>query len=153
MADSARSQLAELKIPAQPEFLSLAKRVAGSLGVQMGFNLEEIDDLGIAVVQACDSTIDAAEETWGEGATLKLTYSSTARGLAVDVEALPPGGDESLPSLARRQPPSTRSAVGQSEAQRALTREMIRLFVDDFLPQVDARSGRIRLRMVKYLVS
>src|SRR5215510_14185792 len=72
MPEPTRAQLAELKIPAQGEFIGLAKRVATSLGGQLGFSLDDIYDLGIAVTQACGSVIEAAEEAWGTGATLEL---------------------------------------------------------------------------------
>ncbi len=138
--------LSELKLPADPEFIPIAKRVAASLGGQLGFSLEELDELGIAVSQACDSTIEAAEDMWGSGATLKLSYSSTEKGIAVDVEALGPRSPHALPV-----PHPPRDAA--LEAQRDLARDMIRLFVDDFRHQVDAGRGHIRFRMVKYLIS
>ncbi len=147
MPDIQRTFLSELKIPALPDFIPVAKRVAASLGSQLGFSLEEVDELCIAVTQACDSTIDAAEDMWGSGATLKLSYASTQRGIAVDVEALGPRSREALPVL----PPRPRSE--DLEAQRVLAREMIRLFVDDFRHHVDnSGRGQIRFRMVKYLI-
>ena len=149
MAEPKAAVLAELKVPASDEFISLAKRVATSLGVQLGFGLDEIDELAIAVVQACSGSIEAAEEMWGSGATLKLSYSSTGGGIAVDVEALAPTSRESLP-LPRRHPVRR---PGADEAERALAEALIRLFVDDFRHQVDASRRQIRYRMVKYLVS
>ena len=43
------SFLAELKVPADAEFIPAAKRLGASLGAQLGFSLEEIDELCIAV--------------------------------------------------------------------------------------------------------
>lgn len=149
MPDAARVQLAELKVPAQSEFIGLAKRVATSLGGQLGFSLDEIDELGIAVTQACGSVIEAADEAWGPGATLKLSFGPNQRGLAVDVEAIGPRSREALP--VRPAPAVARSA--EAEIQRELAREMIRLFVDDFRHQVDAGRRQIRYRMVKYLIT
>jgi anti-sigma regulatory factor (Ser/Thr protein kinase) len=149
MPESRQSVLAELKIPASDEFISLAKRVATSFGVKLGFGLDEIDELAIAVAQACSGSINSAEEMWGSGATLKLSYSSTGSGIAVEVEALAPTSGEALP-LPRRQPvrrPSSR------ETEQALAEAMIRLFVDELRHQVDASRRQIRYRMVKYLVS
>src|SRR5207248_3921958 len=103
MPERRQAVLAELKVPAGDEFISLAKRVATSLGVQLGFGLDEIDELAIAVVQACSGSIEAAEEMWGSGATLKLSYSSTGGGIAVDVEAMAPTSSGALP-LPRRHP-------------------------------------------------
>ena len=87
---------------------------------------------------------------WGSGATLKLSYSSTGSGIAVEVEAVAPTSGEALP-LPRRQP--VRRPSAGIETERALAEAMIRLFVDDFRHQVDASRRQIRYRMVKYLVS
>lgn len=147
-----RSFLAELKVPAQPAFIPVAKMVAASLGSQLGFSLEEIDELKIAVAQACDSTIEEAEDMWGrDGATLTLAYSSTERGITVDVEAI---GSAAASRTASGLPaPRRRPTPDVIEAERALTHAMIRLFVDDFRRHVDTRQGQIRFRMVKYLIS
>jgi hypothetical protein len=134
--------LAELKVPADPEFISAAKRVGACLGSQLGFSIEEIDELGIAIVQACDSTIEACEEIWGEGsgATITLKYGRTDKGIAVEVEANAPSQE----ALARRRLPNP-------EMQR-MAQEMIRFFVNDFQSSVDRGRGRVHLRMVKYLI-
>lgn len=146
------TQLAELKIPAQSEFVGLAKRVATSLGSQLGFSLDEIDELGIAVAQACGSSIEAAEELWGAGATLKLSFGTIEGGIDVQVETIAPRSTQALPR-ARPSTAQARSRAAELELQRALTREMIRLFVDDFRHQVDPGRRQIRYRMVKYLIS
>lgn len=151
MPDPAQSGLTELKIPARTEFIGLAKRVATSLGGIFGFSLDEIDELSIAVTQACGSVIEAAEEAWGPGATLKLSFNPTERGILVDVDAIAPRPQESLPAVPRPAPAARRSA--ELEMQRALVQEMIRLLVDDFRHQVDTGRRQIRYRMVKYLVS
>ena len=150
MSEPTASRVTELKIPAQTEFIGLAKRVAASLGGLLGFSLDEIDELSIAVTQACGSVIEAAEEAWGPGATLKLSFAPTDRGLAVEVDAIAPRHREALPAQ-RRAPAHAHSA--ELEMQRALARDMIRLFVDDFRHQVDTGRRQIRYRMVKYLVS
>ena len=151
MPELAQSGLTELKIPAQSEFIGLAKRVATSLGGIFGFSLDEIDELSIAVTQACGSVIEAADEAWGPGATLKLSFNPTERGILVDVDAIAPRSREALPAVRRPEHAAQRSA--ELEMQRALVREMIRLLVDDFRHQVDTGRRHIRYRMVKYLVS
>lgn len=150
MPDATAVQLAELKIPARGDFIGLAKRVATSLGGMLGFGLDEIDELGIAVTQACGNAIEAADEAWGPGATLKLRFGPTERGITVEVDAVAPTSREALP-LPREAPKRGRTA--ELELQRALAQAMIRLFVDDFRHQVDASRRQIRYRMVKYLVS
>src|SRR5438034_9451782 len=85
----AKRNLAELKIPASSPFIPVAKRVATTLGVQLGLSLMDLDELAIGLTQACDSAIAAAEEL-GTPADLKLTYFATDSALVVDVDLMPP---------------------------------------------------------------
>jgi hypothetical protein len=136
----AKRDLAELKIPAAPAFIPVAKRVATTLGSQLGLSLMDLDELTIALTQACDSAIAASGD---DAATsqLKLTYFATNRALVVDVDLLPA---EHHVMAAPKDPEAT------AELQR-LAYEMIRCFVDDFRPEVEPRTGQVRFRMVKYL--
>jgi hypothetical protein len=137
----AKRNLAELKIPASSAFIPVAKRVATTLGGQLGFSLVDLDELTIALTQACDSAIAAASDL-GSPADLKLTYFATDRALVVDVDLMP-SGNTALPA------PKPDAAV-DPELQR-LAYEMIRCFVDDFRPQVEPTTGHVSFRMVKYL--
>ena len=136
----AKRNLAELKIPASPEFIPVAKRVAATLGGQLGFSLVDLDELTIALTQACDSAIAAASDL-GAPADLKLTYFSTNRALVVDVDLMPTSNALPMPK---------HDTVVDPELQR-LAYEMIRCFVDDFRPQVEPKTGHVSFRMVKYL--
>jgi hypothetical protein len=136
----AKRNLAELKIPATSAFIPVAKRVATTLGGQMGFSLVDLDELTIALTQACDSAIAAANDL-GSPADLKLTYFATDRALVVDVDLIPSGNALAMPKSV---------AVVDPELQR-LAYEMIRCFVDDFRPQVEPTTGHVSFRMVKYL--
>ena len=137
----AKRDLAELKIPASAAFIPVAKRVATTLGSQLGMSLVDLDELTIALTQACDSAISAAGDLGGP-ADLKLTYFATNRALVVDVDLMPTG-DAQL--LAPKHDPEE-----DPELQR-LAYEMIRCFVDDFRPLIEPRTGHVRFRMVKYL--
>jgi hypothetical protein len=136
----AKRNLAELKIPASSAFIPVAKRVATTLGGQLGFSLTDLDELTIALTQACDSAIAAASDLDGP-ADLKLTYFATNRALVVDVDLMPSGS--SLPM-------HKSDAEVDPELQR-LAYEMIRCFVDDFRPSVEPATGHVSFRMVKYL--
>src|SRR5438552_11827965 len=86
----AKRNLAELKIPAASAFIPVAKRVATTLGGQLGLSLMDLDELAIALTQACDSAIAAADDL-GTPAELKLTYFANNRALVVDVDFMPTG--------------------------------------------------------------
>src|ERR1700730_9191256 len=141
MRQPTRKPLAELKLLAQPEMISTAKRTASSLGSLVGFSLEDIDELNIAVAQACDSAIEAGKEAWGDEATLKLTFWSTDRGLEVDVQAAQPKAS-GLPSKPH--------PVHHDAGLDRLTYDMIRCFVDDFRPALGP--NRVRFKLVKCLI-
>jgi hypothetical protein len=138
----AKRNLAELKIPASPAFIPVAKRVATTLGSQLGLSLMDLDELTIALTQACDSAIAASGETDGTD-QLKLTYFATNRALVVDVDLIPTQHHHAHPA-------APKDAEANAELQR-LAYEMIRCFVDDFRPEVEPRTGQVRFRMVKYL--
>jgi hypothetical protein len=138
MRQQTRKPLAELKLLAQPEMISTAKRTASSLGSLVGFSLEDIDELNIAVAQACDSAIAAGKEAWGDEATLKLTFWSNDRGLEVEVQAVQP------------RVPSKGHPVPHDAALDRLAADMIRCFVDDFRPALGP--NRVRFKLVKYLI-
>ena len=139
----AKRDLAELKIPASAAFIPVAKRVATTLGSQLGLSLVDLDELTIALTQACDSAIAASTDIGGHN-ELKLTYFATNRALVVDVDLLP-ADHHALPV-------PKPDAEANAELQR-LAYEMIRCFVDDFRPEIEPRTGHVRFRMVKYLAS
>jgi len=139
-----KRDLAELKIPASAAFIPVAKRVAVTLGGQLGLSLVDLDELSIALTQACDSAIDAARNM-DAPADLKLNYFATNRALVVDVDLITNEGHLKVPV-------AMPDAEAQAELQR-LAYEMIRCFVDDFRPEVEPRTGHVRFRMVKYLAS
>lgn len=136
----AKRNLAELKIPAASAFIPVAKRVATTLGGQLGLSLVDLDELNIALTQACDSAIAAADDL-GTAADLQLTYFATDRALVVDVDLMPSGN---------ALPVHKHEVAVDPELQR-LAYEMIRCFVDDFRPLVEPRTGHVRFRMVKHL--
>ncbi|HEV8597695.1 MAG TPA: hypothetical protein VGR23_08240 [Candidatus Dormibacteraeota bacterium] len=138
----AKRDLAELKIPASSAFIPVAKRVATTLGGQLGLSLTDLDELAIALTQACDSAIAAAVDM-GMVSDLKLTYFATNRALVVDVDLMPSG--TALPLAAAKHETDV-----DPELQR-LAYEMIRCFVDDFRPVIEPRTGHLRFRMVKHL--
>jgi hypothetical protein len=126
--------------------------VVASLASTLGFTLEEIDELKIAVAQGCDGIIEEAEELWGGyRGVLRLAYGMTERGIVVDVSVLAP---KALPGRVETGiPVPRRPGLTEVEVQeRALARDVIRLFVDDLRHQVDSGQGQIRVRMVKYVV-
>jgi anti-sigma regulatory factor (Ser/Thr protein kinase) len=135
----------DLKVPAVGDYILVAKRTAASLGLVVGFSLQEIDDLNIAISQACENACAAAAQQWGKGnGQLKLTFKSRPRRLEVEVRSVPPRAVEmQAVRRARREAELDYETIGLN---------MIRLFVDELRYHVDNQTGSMRMRMVKYLI-
>ena len=135
----------ELKLPAVTDYIVVAKRAAASLGLVVGFSLQEIDDLNIAVTQACENAIAAAAQQWGSGnGQLKLIFKSQPRRIEVEVRSVPPRAvEQQAVRHTRRETELDYETIGLN---------MIRLFVDELRYQVDNQTGSMRMRMVKYLI-
>jgi len=137
--------ITELKLPAVGDYIIVAKRAAASLGLVVGFSLQEIDDLNIAISQACESACAAAAQQWGTGnGQLKLIFKSQPRRLEVEVRSVPPRAvEQQAVRRARREADLDYETIGLN---------MMRLFVDELRYQVDDQTGSLRMRMVKYLI-
>src|SRR5207244_11005499 len=137
--------ITELKLPAVGDYIIVAKRAAASLGLVVGFSLQEIDDLNIAISQACESACAAAAQQRGTGnGQLKLIFKSQPRRLEVEVRSVPPRAvEQQAVRRARREAELDYETIGLN---------MIRLFVDELRYQVDDQTGSMRMRMVKYLI-
>ncbi len=147
-APGGQPQITELKLPAHPDYIVVAKRAAGALATVVGFSLEAIDEVSIAITQACDNAIALANAQWGPGnGQLKLLFRTQGGKMDVDVRSLPPRALEAaIPQLVRRvrpQPEFDYESIGLN---------MIRLFVDELRYQIDNQTGSMRMRMVKYLI-
>jgi anti-sigma regulatory factor (Ser/Thr protein kinase) len=143
-APTTGTYVTELKLPAVGDYIVVAKRTAASLGLVVGFSVQEIDDLNIAITQACESACAAATEQWGSGnGQLKLTFKSQPRRLEVEVRSVPPRAVEQHARRARHGAELDYETIGLN---------MIRLFVDELRYQVDDQTGSLRMRMVKYLI-
>ena len=142
---SSGAYVTELKLPAVTDYIVVAKRAAASLGLVVGFSLQEIDDLNIAITQACESAIAAAAQQWGSGnGQLKLIFKSQPRRIEVEVRSVPPRAvEQQAVRRTRREAELDYETIGLN---------MIRLFVDELRYQVDNQTGSMRMRMVKYLI-
>src|SRR2546421_9968209 len=124
----AKRNLAELKIPATSAFIPVAKRVATTLGGQLGLSLMDLDELAIPLTQACDSAISAADDL-GPPADLKLTYFATDWALVGDVDVMPTGA--ALPLAALKHEPHIDAEVQAPPARHH------RLLALDLAPSLD----------------
>jgi len=68
-----------LQVPALAEFLRVARMTASGLATRLGFSLDEVDDLRLALDELCFSIIGKGDEN----ATLDLRYFINSQELVI----------------------------------------------------------------------
>lgn len=124
-ASRPRGAITELKIPAQAPYVIVAKRAAGALASAAGFGLHDVDDLNIAVAQACEKAIAAGSRLWGPGrGVLKITFALVDGGMEVEVRSLPDRGGVADEDIIRREAVLEREAEKMRRTAVALSQEV-----------------------------
>jgi hypothetical protein len=97
----------------------VAKRTAGALASCAGFGLSDIDDLNIAVAQACEKAIAAGDRMWGAGnGLLRLTFQLVEGGMELEVKSLPKRTGAGQEDVARG---ASKAELGAEDVRRAAT--------------------------------
>ncbi|MBV8068086.1 MAG: ATP-binding protein [Candidatus Eremiobacteraeota bacterium] len=74
--ENAAPELVELRIPARPEWVALARLAAATVANRLRFSIEEIEDVKLAVAEACTAVIQ--HEGHGEFIALDCEARSDA---------------------------------------------------------------------------
>jgi anti-sigma regulatory factor (Ser/Thr protein kinase) len=148
----------ELRLPADPAYIVVAKRAASAFAAVAGFDVEAVHDLTIAVAQACENAIACAMRVGGVGSG-QIRLAFTVEGTRLEVQ---------VHSSCAREVVARAAAVRERAATKAVEREREReevaaatdlalrlmgLFVDDHSYRVDERTGGLRVRLTKYKAS
>ncbi|MCT4662553.1 MAG: ATP-binding protein [Tissierellales bacterium] len=72
-----------LKIPKAPEYVSLVRLNSSAVANTMAFDFEEIDDIKIAVAEACNSII---EDGQGEDSCIEICYEKGLDYLTIEIK-------------------------------------------------------------------
>jgi serine/threonine-protein kinase RsbW len=132
-------ELVELRIPSRPEWVALARLAAATVANHLHFSIEEIEDVKLAVAEACTAVIQ--HERHGE--FIELTCEARGDSLRVRVHD---GGRHGVP-------PVERAAINFDEARIAgLGIFLIRTLMDEVSYDVHPQFGT-DLLMVKRLGS
>lgn len=90
-----------LAVPASPEYLRLTRMMAAGVASRLGFDLDEVDDLRIAIDEVCFTLVG----TRGRPGTISTSYEVVSGALVVEGVALltdPPAGPPRLSELSAR---------------------------------------------------
>ena len=143
----------ELRLPAERRYVLVAKRAAAGFAAVAGLDVEALDDLVIAVAQACENAIALSERVAGPGnGQIRLVF--TLAGNALEVRVRSSLSRAELEAAAHRQAVAAVQAAREVRAREAeeMAMQLMGLFVDDFGYRMYERTGGLRVRLTKYLV-
>ena len=138
------AEATELRIPADPQYIVVAKRAAAGMASVAGLGLEALDELNIAIAEACEHTIRAALASGMTDAKVRINFQVQEDALRVEVRL-----------LGTKPPPRVEEAQGLPAAALAtaealdLAISMLSCFADDVDFQA-AGDGLVRVRLAKY---
>jgi len=141
--------VSELRLPADREHILVAKRAAGAFGSLAGFDMDAIDDLTIAVAQACENAIRCLEGSGSIAGQVRIVFKMSDTGLEVTVRSTVNREAE----LRARAEQAGLGREGELVAATDLALRLMGLFVDDSTYRVDERTGSLRVRLTKYKAS
>jgi len=52
----------QLKIPSKPDYISLVRLTASSIGHKCGLNIDEIEDIKVSIAEACINSLSLTEK-------------------------------------------------------------------------------------------
>jgi serine/threonine-protein kinase RsbW len=113
-----------LTIPAALEFVRIARLVASGVASRVGFDVDEIEDLRVAVDELSSILVDVAGDE-----QLELSFTPNAKGIEIEGRIRINGAEE--------------PAVDE------LTKQILAAVVDEY--GVETQSGEARFRCVKRL--
>jgi len=133
--DDVRPAVVELRIPAVPEFVGVARLAAAGIASRMDFSIEDIEDLKLAVAEACNCCI----QNGGSG-DVRIGCELHADRIVIAVER---AGERGSPAAAP-------AAGGDDGDLGGLGVFLIRALMDDVTYTADPASGT-RLTLIKHL--
>ncbi len=81
VVEPSSTELVELRIPSRPEWVALARLAAATVANRLHFSIEDIEDVKLAVAEACTAVIQHE----GHGEFIDLTCEALSSSLRVRV--------------------------------------------------------------------
>ncbi|MEW6154321.1 MAG: ATP-binding protein [Actinomycetota bacterium] len=136
------SEVVELEIPARPEFVALARLMVSAMAAsEASLSDDQVDDLKIAVSEACTNAIEAHGSVEAPDGVVLRCWSDD-RALRVSVEDKGPGFDPA--SLPDHPPPTDPDRL---KFERGLGIPLIRALVDEVDISSSGDGTEVRLAM------
>lgn len=136
--------LVRLKIPAKPDYVGIARLTVSGIGTRMGFNYDEIEDIKLAVAEACTNVVDHAYmDSQGE---IDICFSIYEDRLVVEV--VDQGNSFDVEEVSSRTGPINIEPVMNTVRERGLGIYLMKTLMD----HVDIKGDNgVIVTMIKYI--
>jgi serine/threonine-protein kinase RsbW len=112
-----------LAVPAQPEYLRMTRILAAGVASRIGFTLDEVDDLRIAIDEVCFSLVGPS----GRDGTVNVRYQILPDGLLVEGEGHFVDGSQHQPLLSPLSMQILRAVTDECDLETGLDGPTFRL--------------------------
>ncbi|SHF03300.1 serine/threonine-protein kinase RsbW [Seinonella peptonophila] len=138
--------LVSITIPAKPDYVGIARLTVSGIGTRMGFSYDDIEDIKLAVSEACTNVVDHAYmDGMGE---IDLSYSIYPNRLVIDV--VDRGNSFNVEEVMARTGPISVEPTMNTVRERGLGIYLMQTLMD----QVDIKGDMIdgvMVTMIKYI--
>ena len=131
----------DLTIPSRPEYVGVARLAILGVASRMRFSYDEVEDIRLAVGEACTRSIDRLNGS-GDESTIRLRCLIDANRLTIEVR-------HPLVKSEPREIPADPASL--SIEAGPLADVLIRILMDEVETEERADEGAYLLRMVKYV--
>lgn len=139
MAVEAQPAVVELKIPAKPEFVGVARLAILGVASRMPFSYDEVEDIRLAVGEACTTAVERATKANKTDADITVRSEISGNRLTIEVE------DE----IGQAPEPPENVESPEELDEQGLGALLMELLVDEFKVETTPQGGTL-VRMVKY---
>lgn len=140
MASQNQAAVVELKIPCKPEFVGVARLAILGVAGRMPFSYDEVEDIRLAVGEACTTAVERATRTNQTGASLVIRSEILDSKLTIDIT------DDVAQSP---EPPPASSESAEEFDEENIGALLMELLVDEIKIEATAGHGT-RVQMIKY---
>jgi serine/threonine-protein kinase RsbW len=143
VATCTQEAVVELTIPSDPEFVGVARLAVRAVGDRLPLSIEDIEDIRLAVGEACTAAIERAAERREKSATVRIRCVIEPTRLVVEVAGRASPHSKPDPTISPLE-------VGEERHLGAL---LLELLMDEVQTTEDPETGEEVVRLTKYIPS
>ncbi len=140
MAVQSKSMVVELKIPCRPEFVGVARLAILGVASRMPFSYDEVEDIRLAVAEACTTAVQRAARAGGTDTSITITSEIGESALTIAVV-------DEVPLTSTPEPEDI--DLGEGVEVEEISGMLVQLLVDEIKVDTTPEHGT-RVQLTKY---